>query len=202
MIEWVRQNWHVLLGAVLAFGVVGLVGTVICSPCWLSLVGLSAFSEFAAETPYAFLSPTPTPAPTQTPTPLAVGEFVTWGEGIRIGITEYSPDDACGTGWGEPAEGAKFIGIRVYAENVNQEVPLSVPSLYFTLLRDGNEIATGQTGTCTYEDAWAWQGERLFPNVSSEGWEVFEVPQALNTEEALVRAESRDFGTVYWRLGR
>jgi hypothetical protein len=199
--ERIRQDWHVLLGIVLAFGVLGLVGTVICSPCWVSLMALSSLSEFAAETPYAFPSPSPTSAPTQTPTPLALGGSVRWGEGIQIGITEYSPEDPCGTGWGEPAEGARFVGIRVYAENTNQEIPLSVPSLYFTLLRDRNEIATGETGTCSSEDAWTSQPTRLFPNVSSEGWVVFEVPQAFDAEQALVCAESWDFGSACWHLG-
>ena len=207
--DWVRQNWHVVVGVVLAFGILGIASIVVCSPCLISVLGLNALSDALAETPYPFPSPRTTSTPTVTPSPtpipgsLPVSEFVTWGEGIRIAITEYTPDNPCAVSLFDsgPAEGAKYIAIHVRAENVNQEVPLRVPPVSFTLLRDGREIARGRAGTCGLQEAWEWQSDQLFPNVSREGWVAFEVPQALNPEEAVVRVESWDFGPVYWRLG-
>lgn len=214
MTDWMRENWHVAVGVILALGIIAVTATIVCLPCLASVVGLRALSSFPSETPYtrpsatATASATATPSRTPTPVPLRIGDFATWGQGIKIGITEYSVTHACPGGYGEPAEGAKFIVIRVYTENVNQKTALNVPSLMLTLLDAGTVVGRDAGGLpCRYdEDAWGnacWQwGGKLYPDASCEGWEVFEVPENLRPEETIVRVTAHyGAGTASWRLG-
>jgi len=148
------------------------------------------------ETPSLAMMPIP---------PLAIGEWAQWG-GLALSVTRYETMYTCPGGYGRSAEGAKFVIIWVAARNVSNDV-IKVPSLSFKL--DGYQ--SGLTGTpCRYNKeafgnaCWQWSG-KLYPDVTCEGWVLFEMPEKLALEEARVRVSERKFGgglnIAEWRLG-
>lgn len=205
--ERLKSNWHGVVGFILALGIVGLAGGVICSPCLLSLAGLAVLSDFLAETPYALptLPPIPTaratPPPTPTPTPLALGEYASLEGGLRLAVTQYEATQVCPDGLRQASEGAELILIQVDVENATSDVAVEIPHMVFMLLRNGNIITRDWEADCLYtEDSlgnacWEWGG-KLYPGVSCEGWVAFEVPEGMSPEQLVVDGP----GGSRWRL--
>ena len=100
-----------------------------------------------------------------------------------------------------PSEGAKFLFIYVKAKNIG-EVPISVPdeSLDIVMIYKGGEIRpeyqfhqsefvcpTFESFQPLYHKLY---DEKLFPNVTKEGWILFEVPKEIDLPHAEIRVNS------------
>jgi hypothetical protein len=136
-----------------------------------------------------------------------MGEWVQ-RDGLSLSVTQSEATHACPDGFGgKPAEGAKFIVINVAARNTGDNV-IDMPSLHFEL--NGYQSSLGTTGACLYnEKAFGnvcWQSSgKLYPGVTCEGWELFEVPESLDLRSATVRGKVDEVGTgtvdiAEWRL--
>ena len=75
---------------------------------------------------------------------------------------------------------------------------IEIPSIDFFL----NDYPTGlgSGGDCRYDDqsfgnaCWQWNG-KLYPDVTCEGWILFEVPEAFDTKPANLYASFHDYET-------
>jgi hypothetical protein len=150
------------------------------------------------------LAPTSTPAPsitlTPTPTPkteLSLGESAIVDD-ISFTVVKYEFTDSYITESNQtihPAEGAKFLWIYVKAKNEG-EIARVIPSRDWRdmqLLYKGSEIHSQEyvheippMGGKRYEPGWR---EEIYPNVTREGWVLFEVPIYINTSQAQLHVE-------------
>ena len=152
---------------------------------------------------------TVTPTPTATPIPvLSLGQVITFA-GLSHSVTRYEEADTCPNGYDKPDEGAKLVVLWVRSENTSSDY-MEVPSLDIKLLQNGIEIGRDAGGIpCRYDDrawgnaCWQWGGD-IWPGVSCEGWEAFQVPTA--TEVQGLVAETRfhywlgQSALAQWRL--
>lgn len=140
-------------------------------------------------------SPTwlPTPLPAPSPTPLVLGGQVEW-RGLALGVTRQEVTRTCPGGEGQAAEGAKFVIVQVVARNVSTDV-IEIPHLDIEL--NGYQSGLGAGLPCRYNQeafgnaCWQWSG-KLYPDVSCEGWLLFEVPEKLPLEQATVKLQIYD----------
>jgi hypothetical protein len=136
-----------------------------------------------------------TPQPT-TVVPIQVGQWAQWGN-LALGVTSFQVSDTCPGGSGNPPPGAKFVVVQVGARNDGQDV-LDLPSLVFDLA--GYASGLGTSGDCRFNEeafgnaCWQWTG-KLYPDVSCEGWELFEVPEGLSVNDAILRVQEGMTGT-------
>ena len=106
----------------------------------------------------------------------------------------YQEADTCPNGYDKPDQGAKLVVLWIRSENVSDDHK-ELPSVSFRLLEGEREVGRNAGGiTCLYDDnAWGnacWQvaSGGLWPGVSCQGWEVLEVPQALDVGGLTVKA--------------
>ena len=203
-----RDSLKIALGIIL--GVLGLAACSVCALLVLGMGGLSLISGPVAHYTPSDLTPTtarmlppmatslpllPTstataiPTPTATPIPpFAVGESAQW-DGLSIAIISHEVTHTCPSGDGKPAEGAKFIIIYVQVRNTSSDV-IEIPSFQFEL--NSYQSGLGAALPCRYSEeafgnaCWQWSG-KLYPGVSCEGWELFEVPENTALQDARVR---------------
>jgi hypothetical protein len=218
-----RDSLKIALGIIL--GVLGLAACAVCALFVLGMGGLFLISEPVAYYTPSDLTPTiarmlsPTAAsppslststateilaPTTTPIPpFAVGESAQW-DGLSLAIISHQVTHICPGGDGKPAEGAKFIIIHVQARNTSTDV-IEIPSFAFEL--NGYQSGLGAALPCRYNEesfgnaCWQWSG-KLYPGVSCEGWELFEVPENTALQDARVRVYTLtpELDAHEWRL--
>jgi len=138
---------------------------------------------------------TPTKTPTVTPTPipeLEVGEGVLY-EGIEHTLYTYQVATICPNGYDRPDLGAKLVVLWFRSKNVSDSLQ-EMPYTDLRLLKNGVEVGVDAGGIpCGYNAeawgnaCWQWSG-RLWPGVSCQGWEVFQVPEALEVMGTVVEA--------------
>jgi hypothetical protein len=167
----------------------------------LCIVGLIALGVFAPE-------PEEVVEETVKDKVLPLGGLVTIG-GIKVSVDGYefasSYEDEY-RGQVTPAEGAKFLWINVYAENVG-EVEKSLPgAYYFRLLYKEDEIRGHTPEYVRSKGREMYKAESIYPGVSREGWILYELPIAAQAHDILVRLEwYRSLGEEheysFWRLG-
>jgi hypothetical protein len=162
--------------------------------------------------------PTPTP-PRATegvvpPTPSLLAQTVVLGESAKVGALRlaalaYSETDKCPDGGGRPAQAAKFVIVEASVRNDGTEI-MDLPRIHWTL--DSHEASLGAGHSCRYNQrafgnaCWTSAG-RLFPGAECEGWLLFEVPEGLAVESAMIRAQVSPRGggvpgTVTWQARR
>lgn len=204
-----RDSLKIALGIIL--GGLGLAACYVC----VVVLGIGAFLLPASKpflTPTAHTLPSmatpmptlPIPTPTATPIPLfAVGESAQW-DGLSLAVTSYEVTHTCPDGYGKPAEGAKFVIVRIQACNTSTDV-IEIPFFEFEL--NGYQSGLGAGLPCRYNEeafgnaCWQWGG-KLYPGVSCEGWVLFEVPENTPMQDARVRVYtlSPEFDAREWRL--
>jgi|GEM_PF-2766284 len=194
----------IALGIILA--VLGLVACALCALFIFSMGGVALLSSSVdLHTPTKVrrlvtsppsLTPTPTPVKSDSYTPspiptsvplLSEGEW-TQLQGLSLAVIHSEVMHTCPGGYGQPAEGAKFVIISVAVRNTSSDV-VDLPSMDFEL--NGYQSGLGTSGDCRYDEksfgnaCWESAG-KLYPDVMCEGWELFEVPEKLTLEDKVV----------------
>lgn len=184
----------------IAFGIfLGLLAAGLCAACIFFtasfggvayLISLIESLEYSTPiSPGIFLEPTLDI--TQTPVPGHIKQC----DDLGLSIESYRVSETCPNGLGQPAEGAKFVIVEIRAINFSDDV-ISFP--YIEFLLDDYQTGLGSTGDCTYSDEAfgnaCWQsGGKLFPGVSCQGWELYEVPTTFDTSTAILYASFREY---------
>jgi len=128
-------------------------------------------------------------------TPEPVTGHIKQCDDLGLSIENYRVSETCPNGLGQPAEGAKFVIVEIRAINFSDDV-ISFP--YIEFLLDDYQAGLGSTGDCTYDDEAfgnaCWQSNgKLFPNVSCQGWELYEVPISFDTSSAILYASFQEY---------
>jgi hypothetical protein len=178
----------------------------------LCIVGLIALGVLLAPEPEEIeetvkeILATPTKALTPREKALPLGGLAA-KEGVRVSINGYefaSSYEEEYRGQVTPEEGATFLWIHVYAENVG-EVEKSLPAAYyFELLYKGDEIYHDTPGSVKGREVY--KGESVYPGVGREGWVLYELPDAAQAHDIVVRLEWHHRAWEepkysFWRLG-
>ena len=182
---------------------------IILTLCIGGLIVLGVFApepeEVIEETMKEFLA-TPTKALIPEEKALPLGGLVTM-EGVRVSISGYEFANSYEheyRGQVTPDEGATFLWIHVYAENVGEVEKYLPNAQIFRLLYKGYEISGHTPGSVKAREMY-WAGS-VYPGVSREGWILYELPIAAQAHDILVRFEwYRGLGEeskyTLWRLG-
>jgi hypothetical protein len=178
----------------------------------LCIVGLIALGVLLAPEPEEIeetvkeILATPTKALTPREKALPLGGLAA-KEGVRVSINGYefaSSYEEEYRGQVTPEEGATFLWIHVYAENVG-EVEKSLPAAYYLeLLYKGDEISRHTPGSVKGHEVY--KAESVYPGVSREGWILYELPIVAQAHDVLVRLEWHHRAWEepeysFWRLG-
>jgi len=155
---------------------------------------------------------TPTVAPTLTPpTELSLGDSVIINN-ISFAVVEYEfadsfIDDSNRTQ--SSKEGAKFLLLYVKATNIG-DVAQYIPENHdVSILYKGTEITHYKVYWYYYlksekRELYAYTliggFEKIYPDVTEEGWILFEVPEGINLSQAKIRVDSptNHTKTVTW----
>jgi len=140
----------------------------------------------------------PTITPTPTPkTELLLGESAVVND-ISFTLLEYELEDSCRCEYmydnrseiSYPAEGAKFLWVRIKAENVG-EIARDAPSKRrINLLYKGTTIGYGYAcGMYRKPKRIVYEGEEIYPTVNKEGWILYEVPKNIDMSQAKICVE-------------
>jgi hypothetical protein len=134
-------------------------------------------------------------SPTVEATPTTISGYIRQCDDLGLSVVSYRISETCPDDSGQPAQGAKFVIVKMKAVNFTNDV-LSLPSIEFRL--NDFESGLGSTGNCFYnENAFGnacWQSNgKLFPGVSCQGWELFEVPVSLDVSTATLYTTFEDF---------
>ncbi len=170
----------------IAFGVfLGLLAAGLCVVClfFTASFGGLAYLDSSIE------------SPTEEATPTLVSGHIKNCDDFGFSIESYRVSETCPNGSGQPAEGAKFVIVEVRAVNFSDDI-VSLPYIEFRL--DDFKSDLGSSGDCRYdENAFSnvcWQSSgKLFPRISCQGWELFEVPTAFDVSTATFYASFQDF---------
>lgn len=170
----------------IAFGIfLGLLAISLCAVC--ILVSVSFWGK-------SYLS-SPIEIPTEEVTITPIPGYIKRCDDLGLSIESYRFVETCPDGYGQPAEGAKFIIVEIKAINFTNDV-ISLPSIDFRL--DNYESGLGSSGDCLHnERAFSnacWQSSgNLFPNVSCQGWELFEIPTSFDVSTSTLYASFYQF---------
>jgi len=131
---------------------------------------------------------------TEEVTPTPISGHIRQCDDLGLSVVSYRVSETCPDGFGQPAEGARFIIVEVKAVNFTEDV-ISPPHIEFHL--NNFESGLGSSGDCLYnENAFGnacWQSSgKMFPDVSCQGWELFEVPVSFNVSTAILFATFQD----------
>jgi len=146
-------------------------------------------------------SSAPTVAPTPTPpTELSLGDSVIVNN-ISFAVVEYEFADSFIDEFNQTQssnEGAKFLWLYVKATNIG-DVAQYIPENHdVSILYKGTEITRYKVGGYHYLKskeremyAYALVGgfEKIYPDVSEEGWIIYEVPKNIDMSQAKIRVE-------------
>jgi len=177
----------------------GLLAASLCAACIFFIVSFGGLaylvsliepSEYSTPSSPVFF-PEPTVDTTQTPVPGHIRQC----DDLGLSIESYRVSETCPSGIGQPAEGAKLVIVEIKAINFSTDV-ISLP--YIEFLLNDYQSGLGSTGDCIYTDEAfgnvCWQsGGKLFPDVSCQGWELFEVPITFDTSTAILYASFREY---------
>ena len=173
----------------------------------IAIVAIAAIAMFAGciEEPPSAPTVTPTPAvtptttkatPTPTPTPkteLSLGESVVVGN-ISFTVVKYEFTDSYEARYPKekythrPPEGAKYLWVYVKAKNVG-ELAYYIPGNYgVDLLYKGEEIMY-TSPNWFYEKEMYYGGTKIYPDITEEGWILYEVPKGIETSQAKICVE-------------
>lgn len=180
-----------------------------------NIVGLIAIVAIVAVAMFAGCVEKPPSAPTITPTPtsptgLSLGESAVVDD-ILFTLLEYEFEDSyrCeyiyvnGSEIIYPVEGAKFLWVRVKAENVG-EIAREAPRKYrINLLYKGTKV--GYRGACGHYGASkperiVYEGGEIYPTVNKEGWIIYEVPKGIDISQAKISVEFEKGKSMTWSL--
>ena len=196
------------IGCGVAFGILIILALCIAGLIAVGLLVPAPKPEEVIEETVKEFFPTPTEAPIPRDKVLPLGGFATM-EGVRVSVHGYefasSYEDEY-RGQVIPEEGAKFLWIHVYAENVG-EVERSLPgAYYFRLLYKGDEIRGHTPEYIRVKRRAVYKAGSIYPDVSREGWILYELPIAAQAHDILVRLEWRrgpweEPEYSFWRLG-
>ena len=174
-----RDSFKIALG--IFFGLLAAGLCAVCVLCTVSGGGL-AYLDSLIESSTKEVTPTP------------VSGHIKKCDDLGLSVKSYRVSETCPDGFGQPAEGAKFIIVEVKAVNFTDDI-ISLPHIEFRL--NNFESSLGSSGDCLYnENAFGnacWQSSgKLFPGVSCQGWELFEVPASFNVSTAILYASFQD----------
>ena len=155
-------------------------------------------------TPTPTVTPTTTKAtPTPTPTPkteLSLGESVVVGN-ISFTVVKYEFTDSYESRYPKekythrPPEGAKYLWVYVKAKNIG-ELAYYIPGKSgVDLLYKGEKIWYTSPNPWFDEKKMYYGGEKIYPDVTKEGWILYEVPKGIEISQAKICT-----GTRTWRL--
>jgi len=169
----------------IALGIfLGLLAACLCTACVFFIVsgGLAYLFGSSIESSTEEITPTP------------VSGHINKCDDLGLSVESYRISETCPDLSGQPAEGAKFIIVEVRAVDFTDDI-ISLPYIEFRL--NNFESGLGSTGDCLYnENAFGnacWQSSgKLFPGVSCQGWELFEVPVSFNVSTATLFASFQD----------
>lgn len=174
-----KDTFKIALGIFL-----GLLAAGLCAACIFFVVSLGGLAYLGSliESP-ELLTATP------------ISGHITKCEDIGLSVESYRVSETCPDGSGQPAQGAKFAIVEMKAVNFTNDI-LSLPSIEFRL--NDFESGLGSTGSCLYdENAFGnacWQSSgKLFPGISCQGWELFEVPASFDVSTAILYTTFEDF---------
>ena len=164
-----------------------------------NVAGLIAIVVIASVAIFAGCVEEPPSAPTVTPTQkteLSLGESAILDD-IEFTVVRFEESHMyeCNTTPKETvysADGAKFLWVYVKAKNVG-EVAREVPDTFFNIkmLYKGEEInSQGIRGSAFWGDPVGRKMyhdyEKVYPNVTEEGWILFEVPEGIDLSQAKI----------------
>jgi hypothetical protein len=160
------------------------------------IVGVVMLIGCVEEPPSA---PTETPTPT-APTELSLEDSVIVND-ISFVVVKYEFADRFIDEYNNtnlPNEGAKFLWLYVKATNIG-EVAQYIPESYdVSILYKGTEITRYRVGGRFYLEskeremyAYELMGGfgKIYPDVSEEGWIIYEVPKNIDMSQAKIRVE-------------
>lgn len=152
----------------------------------------------------------PPSVPTATPTPspkteLSLGDSVIVND-ISFVVVKYEFADSFVDEFNStqsPKEGANFLWLYVKAMNVG-EVAQSIPQNYdVSILYKDTEITRytrwGFEEREMYAYAIAGFG-KIYPDVSEEGWIIYEVPKGIDISQAKISVEFEKGKSMTWSL--
>lgn len=147
----------------------------------------------------------PTETPTLTPSPkaeLSLGESAILDD-IEFTVVRFEESHEYEYGISNetvyPAEGAKFLWVYVIAKNVGEvarKVPMSSSIGFISdieMLYKGEKIFThnmGGSASSLKREIYDPGRSPLYPDVTDEGWILFEVPEGIDLSQAKIRVDS------------
>ena len=164
----------------------------------IAIVAIVVIAMFAGcvEKPPSTPMATPTPTP---PTELSLGDSVIVNN-ISFAVVAFEFADSFIDEFNRtqsPNEGAKFLWLHVKAMNIG-EVAQYIPENYdVSILYKGTEITKGRSGYPylkskereTYAYTIAGGFGKIYPDVSEEGWIIYEVPKNIDMSQAKICVE-------------
>ena len=184
-----KESFKIALGVFL-----GLLAAGLCAVCIFFTISFSGLAylfssiDVPGSTP---VSPDFSLYPTLSATSTPVPGYIKQCHDLGLSIESYRVSETCPDSLGQPAEGAKFVVVEIKAVNFSDDV-ISFPYIEFRL--DGYQSGLGSTGDCRYNNEAfgnACSG-KLFPGVSCQGWELFEVPVSFDASAATLYASFRE----------
>jgi hypothetical protein len=175
----------------------GIVAAFACIACFFLVTGVGGLAAIGSLLGAPPAAPIPTAASyAATPTQLAKGHILECDD-IGLTIVSYETAIVCPSGAGGPAEGAQFVVVWLSATNATSDV-LELPQIEFSL--NGYQAGLGSSGECLYNaesfgnSCFDTQG-KFFPDVTCQGWELFEVPGGFDAHSATLYASFADATT-------
>jgi hypothetical protein len=162
-----------------------------------TIVGLITIAAIVTVAIFAgCVEPTITPTPTSK-TELLLGESAVVND-ILFTLLEYEFEDSCRCEYiydnrsetSYPAEGAKFLWVRVKAENVGEIAREAPPKAYINLLYKSTKSGYGSAcGMYRKPERIVYNGGEIYPTVNKEGWIIYEVPKNIDMSQAKICVE-------------
>ena len=173
----------------------------------IAIVAIVAVAMFAGCVEKHPSAPTITPTPT-SPTGLSLGESAVVDD-ILFTLLEYEFEDSYRCEYiydnrsetSYPAEGAKFLWVRVKAENVGEIAREAPPKAYINLLYKSTKSGYGSAcGMYRKPERIVYNGGEIYPTVNKEGWIIYEVPKGIDISQAKISVEFEKGKSMTWSL--